>query len=199
MSPIPTGVVAAPGDRGPDARGLHVVSDAAPPVMTVLPLQWRSDGGAGGTSLRPAAVADVPQIERLMAPFVAAGDLLPRGGEDLRRHIAEYIVAQHASGLVVGCGSLKRYGPILGEIAGLAVHGGHQRSGIGHALVDALVHRARALGMLELLALTRKPAFFERLGFVASDKAHFPLKVWADCLRCPRREHCDEIAVSLKL
>jgi len=50
-----------------------------------------------------------------------------------------------------------------------------------------------------VLALTRKPAFFHKLGFVLAEKGHFPLKVWADCARCPRQNCCDEIAVVLRL
>src|SRR2546426_8450556 len=30
-----------------------------------------------------------------------------------------------------------------------------------------------------------------------AEKEHFPLKVWADCAKCPRQNCCDEIAVVL--
>src|SRR2546430_13203393 len=49
----------------------------------------------------------------------------------------------------------------------------------------------------EVLALTRKPAFFLKLGFVPAEREQFPLKVWADCARCPRQNCCDEVAVVL--
>jgi len=70
---------------------------------------------------------------------------------------------------------------------------------VGRAIMEALVAEARASGLSEALALTRKPAFFLKLGFVPSEKEHFPLKVWADCARCPRQNCCDEVAVVLKL
>jgi len=41
--------------------------------------------------------------------------------------------------------------------------------------------------------------FFLRLGFRATEKEQFPLKVWADCARCPRQDACDEVAVALML
>lgn len=149
--------------------------------------------------VRSASLADVPQLETLIAPYVATGDLLPRSNYDLCRHIKEYVVAEDPSGAIVGCGSLKVYSQELGEVAGLAVHPDAQGSGVGRALMEILVAEARASGLSEVLALTRKPAFFLKLGFVQSEKEHFPLKVWADCARCPRQNCCDEVAVVLKL
>jgi len=144
-------------------------------------------------------LADVPALERLMAPYVATGDLLPRSNYDLCRHIQEYVVAGAPDGGLVGCGSLKIYSRDLAEIAGLAVHADHQGTGVGRALTEALIGEARAHGLSEVLALTRKPTFFLRLGFVPAEKEHFPLKVWADCTRCPRQNCCDEIAVVQRL
>jgi len=158
-------------------------------------------GGPPGGSLdvRPATLADVPALESLMAPYVATGDLLPRSNYDLCRHIKEYLVAEASDGELVGCGSLKIYSRDLAEVAGLAVRPDQQGAGVGRALMDALVAEARRSGITEVLALTRKPAFFHKLGFVLAEKGHFPLKVWADCARCPRQNCCDEIAVVLRL
>jgi len=146
-------------------------------------------------------LSDVPQLEALMAPYVATGDLLPRSNYDLCRHIKEYVVAEALSegGTIVGCGSLKVYSVALAEVAGLAVRPDWQGSGIGRALLEALLAEARTYGLAEVLALTRKPTFFQKLGFVAAEREHFPLKVWADCARCPRQNCCDEIAVVLRL
>ena len=150
-------------------------------------------------ALRSAVLTDVPQLERLMAPYVASGDLLPRSNYDLCRHIKEYVVAATPAGEIVACGSLKIYSLELGEVAGLAVHPEWQGAGLGRSLLDALVREARLHGLAEVLALTRKPAFFLKLGFVAAEREHFPIKVWADCARCPRNTCCDEIAVTLRL
>jgi amino-acid N-acetyltransferase len=150
-------------------------------------------------AVRAASLADVPQLETLIAPYVATGDLLPRSNYDLCRHIKEYVVAQAPNGAILGCGSLKVYSQALGEIAGLAVHPDAQGAGVGRAIMQSLIAEARASGLAEVLALTRKPAFFLKLGFTASEKEHFPLKVWADCARCPRQNCCDEVAVVLKV
>jgi amino-acid N-acetyltransferase len=45
------------------------------------------------------------------------------------------------------------------------------------------------------MALTYEEAFFKKLGFDVVSKDSLPLKVWSDCVRCPKREGCDEIAV----
>jgi len=152
-------------------------------------------------TLRPATLADVTAMETLMAPFVATGDLLPRSNYDLCRHIKEYVVAlaPPPDCGIVGTGSLKVYSTELAEIAGLAVRDDQQGRGVGKALVEALVLDARALGLNEVFGLTRKPLFFMRLGFRVAEKEQFPLKVWADCARCPRQHACDEVAVALKL
>jgi len=152
-------------------------------------------------TLRPATLADVAAMETLMAPFVATGDLLPRSNYDLCRHIKEYVVALAPSrdGSIVGTGSLKVYSTQLAEIAGLAVRDDQQGRGVGKALVEALLVDARALGLHEVFGLTRKPLFFMRLGFRVAEKEQFPLKVWADCARCPRQHACDEVAVALTL
>ncbi len=151
------------------------------------------------TKLRPATLSDVAEMETLMAPFVATGDLLPRSNYDLCRHIKEYVVALTPDGSIVGTGSLKVYSTQLAEIAGLAVRDDQQGRGVGKALVEALLVDARALGLNEVFGLTRKPLFFMRLGFRVAEKEQFPLKVWADCARCPRQHACDEVAVALTL
>jgi N-acetylglutamate synthase-like GNAT family acetyltransferase len=151
------------------------------------------------TKLRPATLADVAAMEVLMTPFVATGDLLPRSNYDLCRHIKEYVVAETHDGSLVGTGSLKVYSTQLAEIAGLAVREDQQGRGVGKALVEVLLVDARALGLAEVFGLTRKPLFFLRLGFRVAEKQQFPLKVWADCARCPRQHACDEVAVALTL
>ena len=150
-------------------------------------------------AVRAAVLADVARMEALMAPFVATGDLLPRTNYDLCRHIKEYVVAEDTDGAIVGTASLKVYSTQLAEIAGLAVRDDQQGRGVGRALVESVLDDARALGLKQVFGLTRKPMFFLRLGFRAAEKEQFPLKVWADCARCPRQDACDEVAVALTL
>jgi len=149
--------------------------------------------------IRAAVLSDVPGMETLMAPYVATGELLPRSNYDLCRHIKEYVVAEAPDGAIVGTSSLKVYSADLAELAALAVRDDQQGRGLGRALVETTLVDARALGLAEVFALTRKPVFFLRLGFRPAEKEQFPLKVWADCARCPRQHACDEVAVALRL
>jgi amino-acid N-acetyltransferase len=75
----------------------------------------------------------------------------------------------------------------------------HHGNGLGAELVARAVEDARALGLARVIALTREAAFFERCGFVPVDRETLPRKVWADCLRCPRRHACDEVAMVREL
>jgi amino-acid N-acetyltransferase len=45
------------------------------------------------------------------------------------------------------------------------------------------------------MSLTYEQRFFEKLGFEVVPKESLPLKVWSDCVRCPKRDGCDEIAM----
>lgn len=181
---------AIPIVSGEQGAGSRLLPDEPAPLRTKRPAPCL---------LRSAALADVPALETLIAPFVAAGDLLPRGRYDFCRHIKEYHVATTPDGVLVGSAALKIYSLELGELAALAVRDGWQGGGVGRALVTAVVAEARRHGLAELFALTRKPLFFLRLGFSVAERAHFPLKVWADCARCPRQDACDETAVVLRL
>lgn len=77
----------------------------------------------------------------------------------------------------------------------LAVAEGWQGQGIGGRLTQWTIDEARRLGIRKLMALTYEKRFFERLGFEVVDKETLPLKVWSECVRCPKREGCDEIAM----
>jgi N-acetylglutamate synthase-like GNAT family acetyltransferase len=167
--------------------------------VTTMPLRAPVIRPTGLPVVRPASLADVPGLQALIAPFVATGDLLPRSEYDLSRHIKEYHVAATPSGDIVGSVALKIYSPRLAELGALAVRADQQGHGIGKALCDALLADARALGLREVFALTRKPLFFLRLGFTLAEREHFPMKVWADCAKCPRQYACDEVAVTTAL
>ncbi len=185
---------------GPGASGGPAASRESVPAPPAPPAPPAAPAAFAGVAVRAARLADVPQLAALMAPYVATGDLLPRSDYDLCRHIKEYVVAEESpGGELVGCGSLKIYSRALAEVAGLAVRADRQRAGLGRALLEALLAEARGHGLVEVLALTRKPAFFMKLGFVLAAREHFPLKVWADCDRCPRQNCCDEVAVVRRL
>ena len=50
-----------------------------------------------------------------------------------------------------------------------------------------------------VFCLTREPKFFENLGFARLERNKLPHKVWSDCVNCPVKDNCDEIALLLDL
>ena len=81
----------------------------------------------------------------------------------------------------------------------LAVLPTEKGRGIGRRIVEALEAEARDADLVSLFAFTYVPGFFSQLGFELVDRALLPLKAWKDCLRCPKFQNCDEIAVLKKL
>jgi amino-acid N-acetyltransferase len=71
--------------------------------------------------------------------------------------------------------------------------------GIGRALVEALEEEAQTHDLHSLFAFTYVAGFFSKLGFEEVDRGELPLKAWKDCLRCPKFQACDEIAVLKRL
>src|SRR5207237_10662381 len=87
----------------------------------------------------------------------------------------------------------------LAEVRSLAVDDRHRGCGIGSDLVKWCIAEARRLQIRKLMSLTYEQRFFQRLGFAVVEKESLPLKVWSDCVRCPKNENCDEIAMVLEL
>jgi amino-acid N-acetyltransferase len=44
-------------------------------------------------------------------------------------------------------------------------------------------------------AFTYVTEFFEKVGFHVVERGVLPLKAWKDCVRCPKFQACDEVAV----
>ena len=147
---------------------------------------------------RPASGDDIEQLYELIQRYAEKGIMLPRSKESLREQIDSFIVAE-VDGKVVGCGALLRLGADLVEIRSLGIDPAYQGQGIGRKIVELLEQRARELGIPKLMALTYEVGFFERNGFTVVEKEIFPEKVWRDCIHCPKRHQCDEIAVLKKL
>src|SRR6202043_1960957 len=113
-------------------------------------------------------------------------------------NIRDFLVSCE-DGRLVGCGALHFYTPTSGEIRSLAVEPGLKIRGIGRTLVAALEEDARANDLLSIFAFTYVDGFFRKLGFEEVDRGELPLKAWKDCLRCPKFQACDEIAVLKRL
>ena len=114
-------------------------------------------------------------------------------------HVVERAGENGASPSIVACAALRLLWRDLGEVRSLAVRPDAHGKGLGAALVAAVVGDARALGLPRIIALTREVGFFQRCGFGAEQREAIPRKVWTDCVRCPKRHACDEVAMTLDL
>jgi len=147
---------------------------------------------------RPATVQDVPAIATLISTYAQRGRMLFRSHAELYEAIRDFHVAEDA-GTILGICALEIVWADLAEVRSLAVAEAAQNRGIGRALVHATVEEARRLKLHRVFALTYEEKFFAKLGFVTVDKSALPLKVWSACIKCPKRDGCDEIAMVLTL
>ena len=135
-------------------------------------------------SVRPARTSDVRAIRGLVDSNVASGRLLDKATVTLYEDIQEFLVADRASDRqVVGCGALHVMWEDLAEIRTIAVEEACQREGTGEMLVEALLARARELGVRRVFVLTFAVKFFARLGFEEITGEAASPEVYAELLR----------------
>ena len=120
--------------------------------------------------------------------------MLPRSHAELYETLRDFVVEEQA-GKIVGVCALEIVWADLAELKSLAVHPDCHRQGLGRQLVTAILEQAKLLQIPRVFTLTYEQAFFERFGFVVVDKSALPHKVWSDCIKCPKRDRCDEIAM----
>ncbi|MCL4409054.1 MAG: GNAT family N-acetyltransferase, partial [Gammaproteobacteria bacterium] len=150
------------------------------------------------THIRQARLTDVPAIADLIRYWAGKGEHLPRQEQDIMQAIHQFAVAE-IDGKVVGCGALYVYGTGLAEIRSLGLQEALKGKGLGAEIVQFLLDQARSLGIGRVIALTRAPAFFAKLGFEVADKSRWPEKVMKDCEFCPRKHACDETGLEIRL
>jgi amino-acid N-acetyltransferase len=152
--------------------------------------------------IRRATIHDVPRIRDIINSHAELGKMLFKSDaqlyEDLR-DFAVYEIEASAGREVVGCTALAIIWANLAEIRSLAVDEKHTGRGIGRRLVEWCIEEATRLQIRKIMSLTYEQRFFEKLGFEVVPKDSLPLKVWSDCVRCPKRDGCDEIAMVREL
>lgn len=144
--------------------------------------------------LRKPVMRDLPEMLSLINGYANQGIMLPRSEFELAESIRDFVVAEE-DGRLLGCGALHLYTPKAAEVRSLAVAPLEKKRGIGRAVVEYLESEAREFGTTSLFAFTYVPGFFAQLGYAQVDRGLLPQKAWKDCLRCPKFQNCDEIAV----
>ncbi len=149
-------------------------------------------------TIRPAQVGDSPHICRIVNQWADEARMLWRWESEVAHSIRDFRVAEIA-GKVVACGALLIYDANLAEIRSLAVDQSAHGMGLGKRLVEDLAAEGKRLGLTKVFVFTLVPEFFVKLGFKQVTPDTLPQKVWKDCVNCPKKDACDEIAMMIEV
>jgi len=146
-------------------------------------------------NIKKPDLRDIIDIQSVLEPYIKEGIILKRDNDEVATNIRSYTLV-YDNKKPVGVAALHIFSPFLGEIRSLAVEKDYQGKGIGKLLVTTLLQEAEKLGLKEVLVLTYKKEFFEKLGFTEIEKEAIPdKKIWADCIKCKFFPNCNEIAL----
>jgi amino-acid N-acetyltransferase len=149
---------------------------------------------AGDVITRKAGMRDIHPLLVLINSYAAKGIMLPRTEFEMSENIRDFTVIYQESRLI-GCGALHFYTPTTAEVRSLAVDPSLKSRGIGRIVVNSLEEEATENELHAIFAFTYAPEFFKKIGFAQVERGELPLKAWRDCLRCPKFQCCDEIAM----
>src|SRR6202790_5771103 len=158
---------------------------------------WTESPGRSAThelTSRKATMSDIHALLNLINDYAANGIMLPRTEFEMSENIRDFSVA-YLGDRLAGCGALHFYTPTSGEGRSLAVDPFLKKRGVGRRIVDALEKEAVENQLHAIFAFTYVPDFFRKVGFQEVERGALPLKGWKDCLRCPKFQCCDEIAM----
>lgn len=139
----------------------------------------------------------MPGIAALVADYVVDRRLLAKDLVTLYEDVQEFVVAEaafvpvpggqlsgrHVPGHVVGCGALHVMWEDLAEVRTVAVAEQARGRGLGRAIVEDLLQRARLLGVGRVFCLTFERDFFASFGFEEIEAAPVAPEVYAELLR----------------
>lgn len=145
--------------------------------------------------LTKANLSDIEKMQQLVAPEVESGVILARSSDEIATNIRSYVLAKDGDELVGFC-ALHIHTATLAEIRSLIVKESHRGQGVGKIMIEQCVVNAKELGLKQLLSLTYKQLFFEKLGFIEIPKESIPEhKIWADCIKCKHFPICNEVSL----
>ncbi|MFE2045275.1 amino-acid N-acetyltransferase [Streptomyces sp. NPDC059477] len=143
-----------------------------------------SEVTAKAITVRRARTSDVPVVRALLDAYARERILLDKATVTLYEDIQEFWVAERDDNAeVVGCGALHVMWEDLAEVRTLAVKPGLKGSGVGHQVLEKLLHTARWLGVRRVFCLTFEVDFFGRHGFVEIGETPVDTDVYAELLR----------------
>jgi amino-acid N-acetyltransferase len=101
----------------------------------------------------------------MRAPLEGSRVLLGHELVGLYEAVPEFLVAEDSNGNVVGAGALHVMWEDLAEVRSMVVADHMRGRGVGRAILEALLARARDLNIKRVFCLTFEVEFFSRLGF----------------------------------
>ena len=132
--------------------------------------------------VRPAKTADVKVIRALVDSYAAPGQMLAKETVTLYESVQEFIVAEN-DGVIVGCGALHILWEDLAEVRTVAVKKELNRKGIGHKILEAIIQRAKEVGVEKIFCLTFQTEFFGAHGFEVIEGTPVDPEVYSELLR----------------
>ena len=120
--------------------------------------------GSISVSVRNARTSDVSVIRTLVDTYAPERRLLSKATVTLYESVPDFLVAE-VDGQVVGCGAVHVMWEDVAEVRTLAVLPEFRRRKVGEALLNALINRARDLGVQRIFCLTFETEFFGAHGF----------------------------------
>jgi amino-acid N-acetyltransferase len=132
--------------------------------------------------IRAARTQDIPGIRALIDTYTLGGRLLNKETVMLYEDVQEFTVAIE-NGAVVGCGALHVLWEDLAEVRTVAVRETLKGQGVGHEILEAIISRARLIGVSRIFCLTFETAFFGRHGFEEIHGTPVDPDVYAELLR----------------
>ena len=132
--------------------------------------------------VRPARTADIKAIRKIIDTYSLQRRVLAKETVMLYEDVQEFFVAE-LDGEVIGCGALHVLWEDLGEVRTVAVVEGHRGKKIGHMILEAVIEKARILGLKRLFCLTFETGFFGSHGFKEIQGAPVEPEVYQQLLR----------------
>ncbi len=115
--------------------------------------------------IRPAKPSDIPEILRIMQPYVDDGILIQRSDETLAAELENFAVYK-VDATVHGCAALKIHPDKKAELYAVVVDGAYTGQGTGRKIISYLLDKARKAGVKTVFLLTTQTSdFFMRNGF----------------------------------
>jgi amino-acid N-acetyltransferase len=132
--------------------------------------------------VRPARTSDIKKIRSIVDSYADQRRLLSKETVTLYEGVQEFTVAE-VNGEVVGCGALHVLWEDLAEVRTVAVIESMQGKGIGHAILESILNKAKEIGVKKVFCLTFETKFFGSHGFNEIQGAPVEPDVYAQLLR----------------